>query len=76
MNNEAIIRKQKWISKEEAKKMFNFDIDEENGMPIPKYTPSFEEIAKQMRINCDILKKEFSDHVNEKIERYKRKINE
>jgi hypothetical protein len=62
MDDEPIIRERKWISREEAKAMF------------PEYTPTFEEVATQMRINCDLLKKEFSDHVDSEILRFKREI--
>jgi hypothetical protein len=50
--------------------MNKFDVDEGKTCSIPYYTPTFEEISKQMRINCDILKKEFSDHVNKEILRF------
>jgi len=41
---------------------------------IPTYTPSFEDVSKQMRINLDVLKKEFSDHVDSEIERFNKNI--
>lgn len=36
---------------------------------IPTFSPSFEEISKQMRINADIIKEEITLHVNKEIER-------
>ena len=39
---------------------------------IPEYTPTFEEIGKQMRINVDILKQEITDHVDKEIARLKK----
>jgi len=44
--------------------------DEGYTCSIPTYGPTFEEVSKQMRINCDILKKEFSDHVDKEIARF------
>ncbi len=31
---------------------------------IPEYTPTFDEVSKQMRINVDILKQEITQHVD------------
>ena len=56
--------------------MFKFDVDKGNSAPIPIHTPTFEEISVQMRINCDILKREISDHVDDEIKRFKKEINE
>ena len=42
--------------------------------PIPQYTPTFEQVSKQMRINVDILKQEISDHVDKEIERLRKEI--
>jgi hypothetical protein len=39
--------------------------------PIPQYTPTFEEVSKQMRINVDIFKQEITDHVDKEIARLK-----
>ncbi len=41
---------------------------------IPEYTPTSEEIAKQMRINADIIKKEISDHVDQELKRFKEEL--
>ncbi len=38
---------------------------------IPLCTASPEEIAKQMRINADIIMKEISDHVDKELDRFK-----
>ena len=38
---------------------------------IPNPQPTFEEIAKQMRINADCLMKEITQHTNKEIERLK-----
>ncbi len=38
---------------------------------IPEYSPTFEELSKQMRINADIIMKEISDHVDSELERFK-----
>jgi len=40
-------------------------------IPIPEYSPSFEEISKQMRINADILIQEITAHVDSQILRIK-----
>jgi len=40
---------------------------------IPEGIPTFEETSKQMRINVDILKKEFTDHVDKEIKRFREK---
>ena len=45
-------------------------------VPIPVVRPTYEQIAKQMRINVDILMKEISEHVDKEIERLSRKIKE
>lgn len=42
--------------------------------PIPEYTPNFEEIAKQQRINIDNLKQEVTDHIDSELDRFKRQI--
>jgi hypothetical protein len=39
---------------------------------IPEYTPSFEEISKQLRINADIIMRGISNHVDKEIERLKK----
>jgi hypothetical protein len=39
---------------------------------VPYYIPSFQEIAKQMRINQKIIMKEISEHVDREIERLKK----
>lgn len=41
---------------------------------IPVYTPTFEEISTQMRINADIIMKEISDHVDAELKRFKEGI--
>ena len=41
---------------------------------IPDYQPTFEEISKQLRINCDCIKKEVADHVDLKIKRFQDEI--
>ncbi len=41
---------------------------------LPVYVPTFEEIASQMRLNADIIKKEITDHVNAEISRFKREV--
>lgn len=43
---------------------------------IPNPAPDPQEIAKQIRINCDIVKKEISDHVDAEIARFKKEIGE
>lgn len=40
-------------------------------IPIPEYSPTFEEISKQMRINIDILKHEITEHVDNELKRFK-----
>jgi hypothetical protein len=37
-----------------------------------EYTPSFTDIAKQMRLNADILMKEMSEHADKEIERIRK----
>lgn len=41
-----------------------------SSLPVPEI--DFQEVAKQMRLNADILMKEISDHVDKEIERFKR----
>lgn len=41
---------------------------------IPDPIPSFSEMAKQMKINADILKQEITDHTNSEILRFKQEI--
>ena len=51
-------------------------LTEVNKDKIPEYSPSFHEIATQMRINVDILKQEITEHINREIERFKSEIAE
>ena len=41
---------------------------------IPDPSLDYVEISKQLYVNCEIIKKEISDHVNKEIERLKREI--
>lgn len=41
---------------------------------IPDCMPDHQEIAKQMRINADIIKKEITDHVDKEIKRFKQEM--
>ncbi len=41
---------------------------------IPQFTPTFEEISKQMRINQKIIMKEITEHVDKEIERFKKEL--
>lgn len=41
---------------------------------IPDPTPTFSEVANQMKINADILKQEITDHTNAEILRFKHEI--
>lgn len=41
---------------------------------LPPYVPDFSEIAKQMRINVDVLKKEITQHVDFELARFKKEI--
>ncbi len=41
---------------------------------IPSVTLDYTEIAKAMKINIDILKKDLSDHVDSEIKRFKETI--
>lgn len=41
---------------------------------IPSYDASFEEIAKQQKINTDILKKEVTEHIDKELDRLNRKL--
>lgn len=43
---------------------------------IPSYTPTFEEISKQMKINQEIVMKEISEHVDKELERFRKEMNE
>jgi hypothetical protein len=43
---------------------------------IPDCKPAPHEIAKQMRLNADIVMKEITDHVDKEIVRFKKGINE
>ncbi len=43
---------------------------------IPDCNPTPYEIAKQMRLNADIIMKEISEHVDKEIVRFKKGINE
>ncbi len=53
----------------------DYTIDPNQYSPsIPPYTPTFEEISKQMRINQEIVMKQISDHVDREIERFKKEI--
>lgn len=45
-------------------------------IPLLNFTLSFTETAKQMQINCDILKKQFSDHVDSEIKRFNKMTKE
>ncbi len=38
---------------------------------IPDASPSFEDISKQLRINADIIMKEFTDHIDKEIVRFR-----
>jgi hypothetical protein len=52
---------------------------EENLYPrikIPSENIDYREVARLMRINIDILKKELTDHVNNEIERFQNAMNE
>ena len=37
---------------------------------IPSYTLSAEEVSKQLRINCDCIKKEITDHIDSELRRF------
>jgi len=39
---------------------------------IPDYQPTFEEIAKQMKINAEIIMQMITNHANKEIERIKK----
>jgi hypothetical protein len=41
---------------------------------IPDFAPAYREVAKQMRINVDILKKEISDHIDKELERLSKEM--
>lgn len=43
---------------------------------LPEYTPTFEEVSKQMRINQEIIMREITEHVDKEIARLKAAINE
>jgi hypothetical protein len=39
-------------------------------IPIPSVDIDYREVARLMRVNIDILKKELTDHVNEELQRF------
>ncbi len=41
---------------------------------LPDYLPTPQEIAKQMRINVDILKFEITEHIDREIERFRKEV--
>lgn len=42
---------------------------------IPDYIPEFSEFSKQLKINCEFIKKEITDHINDEIKRFHDEIN-
>lgn len=43
-------------------------------MKIPDPQPSFTDIARQMRINVDILKEEITNHINTELKRFRNEL--
>ena len=43
---------------------------ENASLKIPEYIPTFEEIAKQMRINADVIMAEITHHINKEMEEF------
>lgn len=43
---------------------------------IPNPQPTFEEIAKQMKINAEIIMQMITDHANKEIERVKKEVSQ
>lgn len=65
------IPKDRKVAKD-MQKILNAEFDSK----IPKCTPTFQEISKQMRINQEIIMKEITEHVDKEILRLKAAINE
>lgn len=43
---------------------------------IPQYSPTFEEISKQMKVNADIIIKEITCHVDKELKRFHTQLTE
>lgn len=48
----------------------------EKPITIPNYAPPHYEIARQMRIDADNIKKEISDHVDSELKRFREAMRE
>ena len=64
-----------WESKTEKEKSLDKLIFKSKFLPcIPDCAPSANEIAKQMRLNADIIMEEITKHVDKELKRFKQEM--